>query len=114
MDVDDLDALDPREASEAGIGEMDTAKGSTGYIETQVPEWEHVATGRTAEKRDTGSKPQRSIQTAFLNKLDSVLPRHKTYLGLSRKAFLWCLLISFVLLLVLIIGLAVGLNQGSG
>lgn len=92
---------------------MDSGKGSAQYVETQLPEWEHVAADKINEKHDAVSKPQRSTKTAIVSKLDAVLPRHKKYIGLSRNAFLWAIFAVFLALLVLIIGLGVGLSHGS-
>jgi len=81
--------------------------------ETYNPEWEHVAAAKVKDEHASASTPKRSTRSALQNKLDSILPPHKRYLGRSRKVFLWCLLVLILVLLVLIIGLAAGLSQGS-
>lgn len=78
--------------------------------ETAVPEWEHIA---TAQHEDRTIRPRSSLQDTLEAKLNTLLPKHKKYLGLRRNAFLIVLLIAVLALLVLIIGLAAGLSQGS-
>ncbi|KAH6611910.1 RlpA-like double-psi beta-barrel-protein domain-containing protein-containing protein [Boeremia exigua] len=48
---------------------------------------------------------------AVTDRFDRVLPPHKRYFGRSRRTFLIALLVTFVCLLALIIGLAVGLSK---
>lgn len=50
---------------------------------------------------------------AVSDRFDRILPRHKRYLGRSRRTFLVALFLAFVCLLALIIGLAVGLSTKS-
>ncbi|KAK3680401.1 hypothetical protein LTR37_021263 [Vermiconidia calcicola] len=75
-----------------------------------VPEWEHEAAGGDDGKA-VGSRPQASIRTRFTAELDSVIPPHRRYLGLSRNFFLWTLLALVLALLALIVGFAVGLSE---
>lgn len=91
---------------------MSSAKDVVQVHETQIPEWEHVAIERNRETEGIHSKTPASVRTVFATKLDCILPPHRKYIGLSRKAFLWTLF-AIVLLLILIIGLAAGLSQRS-
>lgn len=45
------------------------------------------------------------------SRLDRILPRYRTYCGLSRRIFLILLALALLLLLALIIGLAAGLSK---
>jgi hypothetical protein len=71
----------------------------------EIPEWENAAVNGGANGAKKTNRPGRSF------KLDSVLPAHKKYLGMSRKLFLIVLLAIFLAILALIIGLAVGLTH---
>ena len=73
----------------------------------QVPEWEHNA----ARQDESTAKPRKSTKTTFSTKLDTIIPPHKRYLGMSRKIFLFILLAVILALIALIIGLAVGLSN---
>lgn len=73
----------------------------------QVPEWEHIAVNRGSDVGNSRS----STKAAFGSKFDAILPPHKRYLRMSRRVFLWILLVVVVALLALIIGLAVGLSK---
>ena len=74
----------------------------------QVSGWEHIAANANGNGRSSQKKPLKAV---FQQKLDTTLPPHKRYIGLTRTAFLWVLLATSIVLLVLIIGLAVGLSK---
>lgn len=78
--------------------------------EVEVPDWEHNPEGN---ENDTSAKPSASIVVTMRQKLDSIMPSRKKYLGMRRKIFLIVLLASTLALLALVIGLSVGLTQGS-
>lgn len=78
--------------------------------EVEVPDWEHNPGGN---ENDTSAKPSASIVVTMRQKLDSIMPSRKKYLGMRRKIFLIVLLASTLALLALVIGLSVGLTQGS-
>ncbi|KAF2403477.1 hypothetical protein EJ06DRAFT_471089 [Trichodelitschia bisporula] len=58
-------------------------------------------------------KPRRSPFTAISDKFNQVFPPYRTYLGRSRKFMLCAAVGTLFILFGLIIGLAVGLTQGS-
>lgn len=75
----------------------------------EVPEWEHTAAANSHD----GHSRLRATRASFESKIDSILPPHRRYLGLTRKAFLWIVLVVCLVLVALIIGLAAGLSQQS-
>ena len=80
--------------------------------EIQIPEWDEAG----VNKQHGGAKrtvPPTSFKASVNSKLDSVLPPHKRYVGLTRKTFLWLLLAVISLFLALITGLAAGLSSKS-
>ncbi|KAF4552907.1 Hypothetical protein D9617_8g049200 [Elsinoe fawcettii] len=91
-----------------------------------IPEWEHehARTGGDAEKAshlhslhairfDAFNGTFASTKSTLRGRFDGFMPRDRKYFGLRRKVFLLVLLGVFVVLLALIIGLAVGLGEGS-
>ncbi|KAJ9635905.1 hypothetical protein H2199_008259 [Coniosporium tulheliwenetii] len=75
--------------------------------QTRVPDWEHEAPAPTTRRP--------AFTTVLKTKFNTLLPPHRTYLGLSRRIFLLILSLVFLSLLALIIGLAVGLSlRASG
>ena len=91
------------------LGRMQAQEGK----ERQVPEWEHEAARSDYGQGEANAKAQRTSAIGLKGKLDSMLPPHRTYLGLRRNVFLWALAVAVVCLLVLTIGLAVGLSKQS-
>jgi len=81
--------------------------------EIQIPEWDNNAVNQSKDGNGAATTPQRAFRQGFSSRLDSVMPPHKRYLGLSRKIFLMALLAVLLALLALIIGLAVGLTEHS-
>ncbi|KAK3672067.1 hypothetical protein LTR78_008037 [Recurvomyces mirabilis] len=69
----------------------------------EIPEWENAAVNT-----GSGAKAARSKRSF---RLDSIMPAHKRYLGMSRKVLLIVLLAALLALLALIIGLAAGLSN---
>ena len=53
------------------------------------------------------------VYASFFEKLDTIVPPHRKYLGKSRRTLLIILAVIFLLLIVLIVGLAVGLTVGK-
>lgn len=80
--------------------------------ETQLPAWEHENVAPVGDGKD--AQPRGSTKATLRAKLDSIMPPHRRYLGMSRKIFLWVLLAAAIALFVLIIGLAAGLSSKSG
>ena len=82
---------------------------AAGDKEIQIPEWD------AHQKRDSNgaanARPRKPVLAGFRSKLDSAMPSHRRYLGLSRKIFLLALLALVVILIALIVGLAVGLSS---
>lgn len=89
---------------------MDSAS-QRGPPATQLPPWE---TPHSHRPRDGKSRHwhRTSTKSRFINWFDKHLPPHRTYLTLTRRAFLLALLALF-LLLALTIGLAAGLTRRS-
>ena len=81
--------------------------------EIQIPEWEHAAVNSNKDGIRAATRPKQSTRAGLSGRLDSVLPPHKRYLGLSRKIFLIVMLAVLLALLALIVGLAVGLTKHS-
>lgn len=74
-----------------------------------MPAWEHETTST-----QTGhAGPRKPLRSILVSKLDTALPPHRRYVGLSRKVFLLVLVGVSLALLALIIGLAVGLSDKS-
>lgn len=90
-------------------------QGKVAEVSEPGPEWEHIAAGNE-HKRPPGAHqfPELpSIRRKFTTKLDSILPPHRSYVGLSRKAFLLSCLAVGIAILVLIVGLAAGLGGST-
>jgi hypothetical protein len=81
--------------------------------ETQVPEWDHVTAAGLEDGKTQHTETRRSKRAVASAKLDSVMPPHRKYVHLSRKAFLIALGVALVVLIALIAGLAGGLSGGS-
>lgn len=89
---------------------------------TQLPEWETPHSQHRGPSSYPRHKPPRytdhpshppRTQPRLPAWFDAHLPPYRTYLGLTRFAFLLGLLFIFLVFLALIIGLAVGLSRRS-
>lgn len=83
---------------------------------TVIPEWDSNAVktyeaGATATTSHTGR--QSGGKAVLQEKFNAVLPRSRSYFGLTRRTFLIVLACAVLALLALIIGLAVGLTKHS-
>lgn len=83
---------------------------------TIIPEWDSNAVQThkaevTATTSHPGNRP--AAKAVLQEKLNAVLPRSRSYLGLKRRTFLIVLACAVLALLALIIGLAVGLTRHS-
>ncbi|KAK0284888.1 hypothetical protein LTR35_000223 [Friedmanniomyces endolithicus] len=82
--------------------------------EIQIPEWDDAAVNKETDAKDGNAQSARApARVGLSSKLDSILPPHRRYLGLSRKVFLIALLAAILALLALVIGLAAGLSARS-
>lgn len=79
--------------------------------EINVPEWEHNATA--ADQRGPTSNHFANTFGAARSRFNGLMPAHKRYCRMSRRVFLLVVLATFLALLALIIGLAVGLTKQS-
>lgn len=79
--------------------------------EVQIPEWEHIAAA-DGGKQDIAA-PRRSKRAMATEKLDTVIPPHRTYMHLSRRNFLIALTAALLALIALIVGLAAGLSSSG-
>lgn len=76
--------------------------------EIEVPEWEHT---NTSGQTDGAHSTVNSTKATLKQKLDSMLPPRRKYLGMRRNIFIVVINTCLLALIVLIIGLAVGLTQ---
>lgn len=76
--------------------------------------WDVPEEGQKKKGALFGAGAGTGAKWALKDRFDRALPRHKRYLGQSRRTFLIALLVAFVCLLALVIGLAVGLSKKSG
>ena len=79
--------------------------------EFQLPEWETTARHRGEKHAQTGQKSNGKERTFIV--FDRVMPGHRKYFGFSRKTVCIAILLSFIILLALILGLAIGLTRNS-
>lgn len=79
----------------------------------QIPEWDENAKSTAATTTKTHSRGANGTKTLLQDKFNTILPRSRTYLGLTRRTFLIVLACAFFALLALIIGLSVGLTKHS-
>ena len=76
-----------------------------------LPEWETTARHRGVKPAHTDHKPS-VIERGFII-LDRVIPRHRTYCGVSRRIVCLAASVVFLVILALILGLAIGLSKNS-
>ena len=83
-------------------------------VENSASGWEIPEEGKTKKSR-RGLRAIGGTTTgwAISDRFDRLLPPHKRYFGRSRRTLLIAIGVIFLLLLVLIIGLAVGLHKKS-
>lgn len=80
-------------------------------VEKPPSDWELPEEGTSRKFRIPIAR--RAAGWAIADRFDRLLPPHKRYLGRSRRTFLICVGVVFVVLLSLIIGLSVGLTRKS-
>ncbi|KAH7072523.1 RlpA-like double-psi beta-barrel-protein domain-containing protein-containing protein [Paraphoma chrysanthemicola] len=91
------------EPSPAHLKEVDTARSTDSG-------WEATETGQSKRRHIHMGMGASTAGWAFSDRFDRILPPHRRYFGRSRRTLLIAILITFLCLLALIIGLAVGLS----
>lgn len=93
---------------------------------TRIPEWEVPASQKHRGGPTLPHVPRPHIEWPrhsssggagrgrVSEKFNTVFPRHKRYLGLSRRIFLVCLAALLVILIAVVLGLSIGLSRKRG
>ena len=76
-----------------------------------LPEWETTSRHRGQKPTHTDHKPN-VIERALII-FERLIPRRRTYFGVSRKIVCIAASVLFIILLALILGLAIGLSKKS-
>lgn len=91
---------------------MEHAKSHEGVQEFHLPEWETTSHQHGAKQVQNGQIS--SVKERAFILFDRVMPKYRTYLGFSRKiACIIIIILSSLILLALILGLAIGLGRKS-
>lgn len=90
---------------------MENQKNHEGVEDFHLAEWESTSRQRGVKQVQNGQTP--SVKKRAFIVFDRVMPKHRNYLGFSRKIACITIIIVFLILLALILGLAIGLGRKS-
>ena len=82
-----------------------------GVEELHLPEWETTLRQRREKQAQNGQRS--SVKERAIIVFDRVMPKYRKYLGFSRKIACIIIIVSSLILLALILGLAIGLGRKS-
>ena len=90
---------------------MENPKTQGNVGEFHLPEWETTARHRGEKHAQTGQGSH--VKEQAFTVFDRLMPGHRKYFGFSRKITCIVILLTFLTLLALILGLAIGLSKKS-
>ena len=90
---------------------MENQKSQEAVEDFHLPEWESTSRQRGEKQVQNGQTP--SVKERAFIVFDRVMPKHRRYLGFSRKIACITIITVFLILLALILGLAIGLGRKS-